>query len=76
MKNAQVHNGTQVNAAVHPEMWDLRLYVAGQTPKSVTAFANLKKISRNGLTMKMERLGLGLRRVTFDVDDLEPEWSA
>lgn len=24
--------------------WTLRLYVAGQTPKSVTAFANLKKI--------------------------------
>ncbi|MBH8558100.1 circadian clock KaiB family protein [Hymenobacter negativus] len=25
------------------EMWELRLYVAGQTPKSVTALANLKK---------------------------------
>ncbi len=24
--------------------WMLRLYVAGQTPKSLTAFANLKKI--------------------------------
>ena len=24
--------------------WRLRLYVAGQTPKSVTAFANLKKL--------------------------------
>jgi circadian clock protein KaiB len=24
--------------------WELRLYVAGQTPKSITAFANLKKI--------------------------------
>ena len=24
--------------------WELRLYVAGQTPKSVTALANLKKI--------------------------------
>jgi circadian clock protein KaiB len=23
--------------------WELRLYVAGKTPKSVTAFANLKK---------------------------------
>lgn len=23
--------------------WELRLYVAGQTPKSVTAFSNLKK---------------------------------
>ncbi len=26
------------------ETWSLRLYVAGQTPKSVTAFANLRKI--------------------------------
>jgi circadian clock protein KaiB len=24
--------------------WELRLYVAGQTPKSLTAFANLKKL--------------------------------
>ena len=27
-----------------PEVWDLRLYVAGQSPRSVTAFSNLKKI--------------------------------
>src|SRR5688572_18966166 len=26
------------------ERWDLRLYVAGQTPKSLAAFANLKKL--------------------------------
>jgi circadian clock protein KaiB len=26
------------------EVWELRLYVAGQTPKSLTAFANLKKL--------------------------------
>jgi circadian clock protein KaiB len=25
-------------------VWELRLYVAGQTPKSLAAFANLKKI--------------------------------
>jgi circadian clock protein KaiB len=30
--------------ATSGEMWDLRLYVAGQTPKSVAAFANLKRI--------------------------------
>ena len=29
--------------------WILRLYVAGQTPKSVTAFANLKKICEEHL---------------------------
>jgi circadian clock protein KaiB len=26
------------------DMWILRLYVAGQTPKAITAFTNLKKI--------------------------------
>ena len=32
--------------------WLLRLYVAGQTPKSVTAFANLKKICADYLEDK------------------------
>jgi len=26
------------------EMWDLKLYIAGQTPKSLTALSNLKRI--------------------------------
>jgi circadian clock protein KaiB len=30
-------------------MWQLRLYVAGHTPKSLTAFANLKKICETHL---------------------------
>lgn len=30
--------------------WDLRLYVAGQTAKSRTALANLKKICKDHLT--------------------------
>lgn len=29
--------------------WDLRLYVAGQTPKSLQAFANLKQICEEHL---------------------------
>jgi len=29
--------------------WDLRLYVAGQTPKSIVALANLKKICKEHL---------------------------
>lgn len=29
--------------------WELRLYVAGQTPKSIKAFANLKKICEEHL---------------------------
>jgi circadian clock protein KaiB len=31
------------------DKWVLRLYVAGQTPKAVTAFANLKKICEEQL---------------------------
>jgi len=33
-----------MNNTTEPESWELRLYVAGQTPKSVTAFNNLKKL--------------------------------
>jgi circadian clock protein KaiB len=32
--------------------WQLRLYVAGQTPKSLTAFANLKRICEEHLEGK------------------------
>jgi len=32
-----------------PEEWILRLYVAGQTPNSLTAFSNLKKICEDHL---------------------------
>jgi circadian clock protein KaiB len=31
------------------EIWDLRLYVAGQTPKSIEAFKNLKEICETHL---------------------------
>lgn len=31
------------------ELWQLRLYVMDQTPKSLTAFSNLKKICENHL---------------------------
>jgi circadian clock protein KaiB len=34
------------------DMWELRLYVAGQTPKSMTAFANLKKLCEEHLKGK------------------------
>ncbi len=36
------------------ESWQLRLYVAGQTPKSLTAFANLKKICEENLPGKYQ----------------------
>lgn len=31
------------------ETWELRLYVAGQTPRSMAAFANLKKLCKEHL---------------------------
>ena len=37
--------------ATNPE-WELRLYVAGQTPKSITAFANLKRLCETHLAGK------------------------
>jgi circadian clock protein KaiB len=34
------------------ETWELRLYVAGQTPKSVAAFSNLKRVCEEHLAGK------------------------
>jgi len=43
----------QIADAAEPEpnedTWELRLYIAGQTPRSVAAFANLKKICEEHL---------------------------
>lgn len=33
-----------------PEVWTLRLYIAGQTPRSLTAFANLKRLCEEHLS--------------------------
>jgi circadian clock protein KaiB len=48
-----------MNAAQQPprggepeETWDLRLYVAGQTPKSVAAIANLRRFCEEHLAGK------------------------
>jgi circadian clock protein KaiB len=42
---------TRRNKPIAPEndKWVLRLYVAGQTPKALTAFTNLKKICEEQL---------------------------
>jgi circadian clock protein KaiB len=37
------------HSATEPETWHLRLYVAGQTPKSLAAFANLQKFCEEHL---------------------------
>ena len=36
------------------DRWQLRLYVAGQTPKSLTAFANLKKLCETHMAGRYE----------------------
>ncbi|HEV7506566.1 MAG TPA: circadian clock protein KaiB [Thermoanaerobaculia bacterium] len=42
---------TEAEAPLDPEI-ELRLYVAGQTPKSMTALANLKKLCEEHLAGK------------------------
>jgi circadian clock protein KaiB len=42
------------NEPVPNEVWQLRLYVAGQTPRSVTAFANLKRLCEDHLAGRYE----------------------
>ena len=44
--------GTETNKSGNDRIWVLRLYVAGQTPKSVAAFANLKRICEEHLAGK------------------------
>lgn len=41
--------GKRPGVAAKPETWNLRLYVAGQTPKCATALANLKRLCEEHL---------------------------
>ncbi len=41
--------GRPATAKAESERWELRLYVAGQTPRCVTAFANLKRLCEEHL---------------------------
>ncbi len=49
-KESHTHKAT--TNAVDDDLWELRLYVAGQTPKSLAAFANLKKLCEEHLAGK------------------------
>ena len=53
MKSHKEKSGLKIKKqnAVKPsnDAWILRLYVAGQTPKAITAFTNLKKICEEQL---------------------------
>jgi circadian clock protein KaiB len=45
--------GTKIRIqAARDEFWELRLYVAGQTPKAITAFGNLKRICEEHIKWK------------------------
>ena len=50
-KNENSETGIRENRTVTAtkDKWTLRLYVAGQTPKALTAFTNLKKICEEQL---------------------------
>jgi circadian clock protein KaiB len=41
--------GTTRGSSDGPETWNLRLYVAGQTPRAIAALENLKKICEDHL---------------------------
>ncbi|HEY6621748.1 MAG TPA: circadian clock KaiB family protein [Steroidobacteraceae bacterium] len=45
----QVMNSAMEESVLPGGLYNLRLYVAGQTPKSITALANLKKICEEHL---------------------------
>ncbi len=52
MKAVSGGKGKKATTNAAEEIWNLRLYVAGQTQKSITAFANLKKICEEHLDGK------------------------
>jgi circadian clock protein KaiB len=49
MKSRSKRPPAKESEAVAEEEWTLRLYVAGQTPRSATAFDNLKRICEERL---------------------------
>ena len=48
------NNAASIGNGDRDESWNLRLYVAGQTPKSVQAFKNLKQICEENLQGRYE----------------------
>lgn len=52
MRNERMKKQQSQKSEHNPDFWQLKLYVAGQTPKSLTAFANLKKICEEHLAGK------------------------
>ncbi len=48
-KTDRLTESTAQSSEASPQIWNLRLYVAGQTPKSLAAIANLKAICETHL---------------------------
>lgn len=53
MKTRIPSSDQEVHTA-EPKKWQLRLYIAGKTPKSVTAFANLQQLCEEHLAGEFE----------------------
>lgn len=53
-KPARGKTAKKTSAATTNRKWKLRLYVAGQTPKSLAAFANLKRLCEQNLAGKYQ----------------------
>ena len=51
-ENPDIKFKEKISRKTTKDMWILRLYVAGQTPKAITAFTNLKKICEEQLDGK------------------------
>jgi circadian clock protein KaiB len=51
-ENSEKRSKEEKPAKTVDDKWILRLYVAGQTPKALTAFTNLKKICEDQLKGK------------------------
>jgi circadian clock protein KaiB len=52
MKTVSPEKGKKAKTDAPEGIWNLKLYVAGQTKKSITVFANLKKICDTHLAGK------------------------
>ena len=50
--NSTKKSGKEKSVVTANDKWVLRLYVAGQSPKALTAFANLKRICEDQLKGK------------------------
>ena len=51
-ENSAIKNKEENQVDTENDIWVLRLYIAGQTPKALTALKNLKKICKEQLNDK------------------------